>query len=52
MEGKDEKNLSEHISEDIMNDRSRTQSGQWRKKRSDAGKKKKKRKGLLDWIFE
>jgi hypothetical protein len=27
-----------------MPERSRTQSGQWRKKRSDAGKKKKKKK--------
>ena len=37
----------------VAPDRSRTQSGRWRKKRSDAGKKrKKKKKGLLDWIFE
>jgi hypothetical protein len=38
---------------DIMTERSRTQSGRWRKKRSDAGKKRKKKsKGILDWILE
>lgn len=35
-----------------MTERSRTQSGRWRKKRSDTGKKKKKKKGILDWIFD
>ena len=51
-EVKDEKDLNEPISGDIMTERGRTQSGQWRRKRSDAGKKRKKKKGLLDWILD
>jgi hypothetical protein len=31
--------------------RSRTQSGSWRKKRSDTGKKRAKKKGLFGGLF-